>query len=378
MRGVRSPAGFPLTWMLALAFLAMLDVGVTRTSVLWGATALEHTREPQRIAFAQAYAAARAIYHPTPAAGRRVALLGNSRIWLTGRPSYLGPELARVAPGRDIAADDLAIFGAGIGDMEVLSRHLARLSPDLVVATIGTSDLLGTAAAPISGVASDLLRIGWGDGPDPAGSPSERVDRWLRTIWPLYRFREFGRAALLARIMPADDPGPFPAHFADVRAVFDYMHGPDKGAVVAAAYQTWRATPTFDKFVEYLQIGSSPHLAMVRARTRQIVPLTPDQPGVRALDALFARLAAAPWKTVVIVMPENPILALDVAHEYHREGYSDEATGVIATAARRHGLRVVDGRGWMPPEAFLDLDHMLPDLSGFQRPLAEEIVRALG
>jgi hypothetical protein len=375
MRGAASPAGSPLTWGLALVFLALLDAGVTRTRVLWGATAFEHTREPQRIVFAQTYAAARAIYHPAPAAGRHVALLGNSRIWLTGRASYLEPELARLASGRDLTVDGLAIFGAGVGDMEALSRHLGHLAPALVVVTIGTSDLLGTAASPIAGVASDLLRVGWEDGPLPAASQTERVDRWLRTIWPLYRFREFGRAALLDRIAPADDPGPFPAHFADTRAVFDYMHGV-KGADVERAYRVWRADPTFPAFVDYLTIGSSAHLGMVRDRTRQIVPLTPERPGVRALAALLARLAAAPWRTVVLVMPENPILARDLAHEYHRDGYSDEATAVIAAAAQRHGLPLVDARTWMPEAAFLDLDHLLPDLSGFQRPLAEEIVRA--
>lgn len=376
MRSAASPAGSPLTWALALVFLALLDAGFTRTRMLWGATAFEHTRDPQRLVFAQTYAAARTIYHPAPAVGRRVALLGNSRIWLTGRASYLEPELARLAPDRALTVDGLAIFGAGIGDMEVLSRHLGRLGPALTVVTIGTSDLLGTASAPIAGVASDLLHIGWGDGPLAPATETERVDRWLRTVWPLYRFREFGRAVLLDRIVSADDSEPFPAHFADTRALFDYMDGPKAGEV-EAAYRAWRAAPTFAAFVEYLKIGSRSHLELVRARTRQIVPLTRDGPGLRALDALLARLAAAPWRTIVVMMPENPILAQDTAHEYHRDGYSDAAATMIAATAKRYGLPVIDARAWMPEEAFLDFDHLLPDLSGFQRPLAEEIVHAL-
>ena len=44
--------------------------------------------------------------------------------------------------------------------------------------------------------------------------------------------------------------------------------------------------------------------------------------------------------------------------------------------AARHVLRVVDGRRWMTAESFMDFVHLFPDVSGFQVPLAQEIVRA--
>ena len=76
-------------------------------------------------------------------------------------------------------------------------------------------------------------------------------------------------------------------------------------------------------------------------------------------------------------MPENPVLDADTAGRYHDPALSDRAADLIRTVADRHGVEVVDARRWMPAEAFFDLLHLFPDVSGFQRPLAEEIVRAL-
>ena len=95
------------------------------------------------------------------------------------------------------------------------------------------------------------------------------------------------------------------------------------------------------------------------------------------LDALLARMAGAPWRTVVLLVPENPILAEDRDAAFHAPGFSDRARDVVTEVATRHGITVVDGRAWMPAANFLDLDHLLPELSGVQRPLAEMIRDAL-
>ena len=79
----------------------------------------------------------------------------------------------------------------------------------------------------------------------------------------------------------------------------------------------------------------------------------------------------------MLLMPENPLLDGDVAGEYHVAGFSAAAADVIRTLAARHHFILVDGRRWLPAEAFLDLDHVLPELSGFQRPLAAEISRRI-
>jgi hypothetical protein len=70
------------------------------------------------------------------------------------------------------------------------------------------------------------------------------------------------------------------------------------------------------------------------------------------------------------------LLDLDRDGRYHRVGFSDHAAAIITEVAARHDLRVVDGRRWMPAESFMDFVHLFPDVSGFQVPLAQEIVRA--
>ncbi len=373
----RSPAGSPLTWGLAAVFLALIDVGATRTALLWGHTSFEDTRDMARIVFAQTYQAARLIYAPARDARVRVALVGNSRIRIPAQAPYVERELGRLAPGLDVRVDNLGIFGAGMGDYEVLCRHFGRLAPTLVVVAVGTSDLVITPTTPISNLPAELLNVGWRDGALGPESASGRVDRWLRTVWPLYRFREFVRAAIEDRLAPGVDPGPFPDRFASTRALFDYMHG-ERGGEVEAAYRAWRAEPTLPGFVDYMRVGSGSHLDMVRRRVGEAAAVTEDSPAPRMLDALLARLARGRWTTLVLVMPENPLLDLDRAGEYHQPGSSEALTALVRTLAARHGVRVVDGRRWMPAEAFIDFDHLMPDLSGFQRPLAEEIVRAAG
>ena len=325
--------------------------------------------------FAQTYQAARKIYAPDPVVRTPVALLGNSRIFLSARESFVQPELARLPAARDASVVNLGIFGAGLGDQETLVRHLGRLHPELVVLTMGTSDLLGTAASPLAGEPARLLRVGWASGVEPRDTPVERVDRWIRTLWPLYRFREFARAALEDRLARRPDPGPFPEHFASTRALFDYIHG-SKGERVEVAYRTWRAAPTFAAFVDYLKIGSDGYLELARQRGAGPA-LTEQSPGARVLDAVLTGLADGPWTTLVFLMPENPLIELDATGEYHRPGFSAEVAAIVTRVAERHQVRVVDARAWMPAEAFIDFDHLMPDLSGFQRPFAEEIAAAL-
>ncbi len=371
-----SPAAAPVTWGLAVLFVIAIDAGITRSSILWGPTAFENTRNLSRLTFAQTYRAARKIYATERGGARRIAVLGNSRIFIPAQEPYVERELARIAPALDLSYANLAVFGAGLGDLEVLSRHLAAYDPALVIAAIACDDLLATRFNPIQNVPSQLLRIGWRDGPIPPGSVAERIDRWGRTVWPLYRFREFTRAALIDRLFPEPDAGPFPAHFDSTRALFDYMHGA-RGGEAEAAYQAWRRDPTIERFVAYLQIGSAGHLEMVRGRVRDGGLLNANGLTVRVLDRLMTRLGNRRWKALVLVMPENPLLEQDVTQQYHRVGFSDRAFALIRDTALPHGVTVVDARHWMPREAFIDFDHVMPDLSGFQRPFAEEIVRAL-
>ena len=117
---------------------------------------------------------------------------------------------------------------------------------------------------------------------------------------------------------------------------------------------------------------------MVRRRIREAPPSGLDEPSLAVLDTLLAQLARGSRRSLVLLMPETPLLELDTAGRFHRPGFSDAAASLIRDIAGRHDLTVVDARHWMPAEAFIDFDHLMPDLSGFQQPLAREIVRAIG
>jgi hypothetical protein len=370
-------AGGPLTWVLALGLAAALDAAITRTPVLWAPTAFETTRDMSRVAFAQSYQAARTLYAPEPAA-RRVVVLGNSRAYLGARPALVEAELQRLGVDPGVRVDSLAIFGAGLGDEEVVARHVPRLRPALVVLTLGASDLEDTPALPLAGTPAHLLDVGWADGPLPPPDAAARLERWGRTVWPLFRFREFARAALADRLVPGPADPPLPDRFADMHAVFAYMQRGADPSPVDAAWAAWRAAPSLRTFVAYLERESPANLALVRSRTRdERVPADAAAPGRRVLDALLDRLAALPAPALVVLMPENPILAEDAAGEYHRPGVSDAVAGLVVAAAARDGVRVVDARTWLPAEAFLDFDHPIPDLGGFHRPFARVIADAL-
>jgi hypothetical protein len=50
---------------------------------------------------------------------------------------------------------------------------------------------------------------------------------------------------------------------------------------------------------------------------------------------------------------------------------------MVRDIAARCDTPVIDARSWMPAEAFIDFDHLMPDLGGFQVPLVREIVHAV-
>jgi len=360
--------------VLTCAFVALAGAGITRSGLLWSPRSFEESSDVRRTTFAQTYSALRQAYAPAENAASDVLLLGNSRIWLAARPSFTEPALR--ALGHDVAVRNLGIFGAGIGDLEMLGRHLARRPARLAVVTIGGDDLVGTPMSPLAGIPTDLLRIGWSAPSVGAERLPERVDRWARTVWPLYRFREFARAALVDRVRPDPAHRPFPSHFARRNDVFALMYGP-RASGVSTAFDAWRRDGTLDAFVAYLRATGGSNLDLAAQQAAARAELEIDDPGPRALAELLRVLGEGAAHVLVVVMPEHPVLEQDVAGRWHEPGRSDRAFDVVRRVADAAGVPVVDGRGWMPAEAFLDLDHLFPELSGFHVRLAEEVAHAL-
>jgi hypothetical protein len=376
---VRPPSGRPATWLLAVALVALVDAAITRTRVLWGHIPTENTIDPQWAQISQTYQVARKLFHdPGRPAPVRVALLGDSRIWFAGHAPYVERALAAVAPDLDVRVDDLGIFGALAGDLAMVSRHVDRLEPQLVVLALGPAQLLPDESGRLGNVPAALLDFGWGDSPLPAPTYGARAERWARTLWPLFRFRELARGVLWQRVFPEPEAhAPLPDRVSSPRELFDFLYGAD-GAAADAAFETWRRAPTLERYVDYLRVVHSRWLDDRSGPLRGSARLADADRALGMLDWAVARLRGEHRRVVVLLMPENPVLDADTAGRYHDPALSDRAAGLVRTVARRQGVDVVDGRRWMPAEAFFDLLHLFPDVSGFQRPLAEEIVRALG
>jgi len=376
---VRPPAPAattPLTWVLAIAMLVVIDAAVTRSALLWGKTNTWIQSEIDRVYVWQTYDVARKLYSPRRPAAARIAVLGNSRIWFPAREAYVERALHTIAPDLDARVDNLAIFGARIGDLEIVSRHLDRLQPSLVILALGGADLVPTSWGELVNPTGELLSIGWRDGPIPPASAAERVDRWVRTVWPLYRWRRFVRARIEDRLFPTSSDTEFPDHFPSLLEYFEFTNGRQRGAMLDQTYARWRREPTLEGFVRYLG-GSEGRFGL----TEPVPPpesLTLESPGMIALDQLLARLSDESFPSIVLLMPENPLLDDDPTGRYHRPGFSERAAELIREVAARHHIRVVDGRRWMSADRFADLVHVFPDLSGFQEPFAREIVNALG
>jgi hypothetical protein len=372
---VRPPnpaAKSPLTWALALALFVVAGGVVAHTGLLWGKTALWVSGDFDALGFYQGYETARKLFRPRPDADIRVAILGNSRVWFPGRDPYIEREFHRQAPQLNVRVDDLAVFGMRIGDLEIMSRHLDRLRPTHVVFTLAGSDLVPTKWGKLLNITGRWFNTGWKDGPLPPQSQSGRVDRWLKTAWPFYRVRIFARSGLEDLVWPDPTDVRFPDHFDSSRAVFDFLDG-DKAPEIEAAYREVERAGTLDAFLLYLKARTG--MWGVVEPVPDPSTLTVESPGARVLDRLLERLAAGPWSSLVLLMPENPVFEQDTEGKYHRPGFSDHASAIVRRIADRHGVRVADGRRWMPASAFLDFVHLMPDVSGFQKPLVHEVLR---
>jgi hypothetical protein len=374
MRPPSAAAASPVTWVLAAILVATLGWLLTATPLIWGKSDLWTRGRLGWLAFWQTYDVVRKIERPRPAPAARVALIGNSTLWFPAREAWVEAALGRLAPGRDIVVDNLAVFGMRIGDYEVVARYLPRLGPDLVVLGLSGPELVETPWGKLLNPTGELLDVGWGDGPLPPAGITTRAERWARTLWPLYRLRRFARAALLDLVRPNPDDIAFPAHFTSTREFFDFLHHP-AGDDVERAYATWRRQPTLQNFAAYLSVTN--RMFGLAEPLPDAAALSADSPGARVLDALLARLAAGPWKTAVLLMPENPQLAADSGGAYHDPAFSARSAELIAAIAARHGVTVIDGRAWLPATAFADFNHVFPEFSDFQTPLAQAMLDAL-
>lgn len=376
MNSNRSAKGPLRTAAWAVVFLLVMDAAITRTDLLWGPTAFENAIG-ERLSFGQMYQVARTIYdRPDDPGATRVALLGNSRIWIGGREGPVRDALLAAQGGRRFRVDNLGLFGTGPVSTNLVWRHARRDLPDALVLTFGPTDLLISTTNSADAVARATLNLGFRD---PAGDPQAvagRPDRWLRTLWRLFRFHEFARAALAERIARQPATEPFPDYFDSRAAIFRRIRPPAAEEMLERRVE-WRAAPDLAGFVRFLKVGQADHLVAMRERAARGVVEADVSRNLAAIDQLVGEVSRSGAAALVLMMPENPLLGEDSTGAFHIEGFSDFGTERIREVARRHDLDFVDGRRWLAAKDFLDLDHPLPALSGFEPRLAREVLRIL-
>ena len=363
----------PWTWLLAAALYVAANLILPRTDLFWLSPA-RASWIPGSIAgqaFVQTYEAIQKLEHPRREAAVRVALLGNSRLWF-GAPGWVVErELHSLRPGLDVRVDNLAFFGARIGDLEMVSRNLARSDPQLVVLALGGSELVATSWSSLVNSTGRNFDVGWAEGPLPS-TWRERAGRWLGTAFPLLRLRTFARSAIRQRVSPNPAGLELPESFGSAAGVLGFLYG-QLGLEMADRYEEWVASGSLEDFVRYLKVGK-------RLRVEPLPSpesLDAQSPGVAVLEALLARLGADGREVIVLLMPDNPILEQDREGRFSQPGFRERAATLIGEVAARQRARVVDGASWLGPEDFIDFYHPLPDVGGLQGPLAQEILREL-
>src|SRR5581483_10265059 len=118
-------AARPITWLLALAFVAAIQLIATRPRVLWAPVSFETSLDLDLVQGGQTRAIARTLLDAPPPQRPTVVLLGDSRIWFGAFPASVEDEVRRRS-GMDVHVENFGVFGALAGDLEAISRHLER------------------------------------------------------------------------------------------------------------------------------------------------------------------------------------------------------------------------------------------------------------
>jgi hypothetical protein len=127
----------------------------------------------------------------------------------------------------------------------------------------------------------------------------------------------------------------------------------------------------YDDVVRYLEELRGPeYLKGLRERWRTLEPQTLQ---LEALARATAHVRAAGGRPAWVMLPENPVLERDpeVGSEVRRR--SDAVMQQVASWAAAADVPLIDGRASLPPSAFLDLNHLLPNRGDFMTPLATQL-----
>ena len=354
---------------VALGTLVAIDLAIARVDVFGLLARESHPTTFFAGVNSHLIRAVRSLY-ARPEGPRAVVLLGNSLFADAGGPaaSLAAALAARGAPA-ETPVLSLCVLATYPTDDEVLARQLAPVRPGLVLIGLGVTDLgtsLERARAPIA----QLLDTGFADGLVPPADGQQRLERWVRTVWRLYRYRTLLRELVL---WPGGPSIPAATLDRELRPdeFFAIFFGRERGAELVALRAEYDRRPDFATLRRYLELLRGPdYLAGVRSRWRD---LRIDPLQVEALRLTSAHARAAGAQPVWVLLPENPALGRDAEVGALVRERSGEVAERLAAEAGALGLPLLDLRRTLPESSFVDLNHVFFNSGAFLPVLADAL-----
>jgi len=299
-----------------------------------------------------------------------IVFVGNSQLEAAIRPlAVLDRTLvaAGAAPGTRTVS--LAVFGTAATDAEVIARDLGRVRPRAVILGLAAPDLGTSLDRAREMPVTHMLDTGFRDGLVPPPDWESRLDRWVRTVWRLYRYR----VLLHDLVVPSREPRkpPFPPELFTPAMVLEHELGADRARELLALRTTYDRTQDPADFIRYVEaLRGRDYLDGIRDRWRGLEP-QPLQ--LEAVRRFTAHVRAAGGRPAWLLLPENPLLARDpeVGSEVAR--VSDEVAARLAAEASALGVPLLDLRHALPPSAFADLNHLFFSSGAFFPALTETL-----
>jgi hypothetical protein len=305
------------------------------------------------------------------AGAKPIAFVGNSQMDMGTKPlSATRDALVRAGAPPDTRVVSLSVLATTLSDAETTSRHLGSLAPDLVVLGISAPDV-GTEVerARLTPV-TQMLDTGLGDGLVPPADLEARLDRWVRSVWRLYRYRRLladlatpARGASVPRDF-YDEPHAEPEFFAT-------LYGEDHAPRLLELRDKYKSGASYADVERYVgELQGDTYLAGLRERWRALEP-NPIQ--LEALRRFAANVRAAGGRPVWVLLPENPAFEADPEVGAQIAARSERAARAVQGEADVLGVPLIDLRHAVPREGFLDLNHLFLDHAGFAPILAREL-----
>jgi hypothetical protein len=304
-----------------------------------------------------------------------VVLLGNSQMEAALRPlGALRAHLVEAGAPADVSVASLCVFATAPTDAEALSRHLGRLRPQVAVLGMSAPDLATPPARARDRPLRRLLDVGWRTGPILPADFEERLDRAVRSVWHLYRYRQLLRFVLF----PPDEPRT-PASRLDatlsVGELLAESYGPERGQHLLGLRGAALASGMWADVAVYVDaLRGEAYRRGLHERWRGLEVADVQ---VEALRRFAANTRAAGVQPVWVLLPENAWLESDpvVGSEVARR--SDAVAARVRAEAERAAVPFLDLRAALGPDAFLDLNHLAYNQGALIPALAAAVATAV-